>query len=330
MLTGAVAAPAAPAVGYGAAALFTLLAFLVCAGLNHAWGATLGWGFKWLADQFDALSFHVKFIGRVRPLGPIAASFRWVDRQVSHLLGVAALNTEHAFVYCIHGFAHTIEYMAAEIARLSATVYHAALRFDRVILPRWLRHAYRFSLHAAHVVERRLAREARVAWHAARNAEKAILHTARVALHASTHALDYTERWVGRTAKQARRFERMIARLNRLTIGLGAAVLVGTALERLGLRWLRCRNTKKIGHALCGIDFALLDSFLAGGLEIAALTDLCGIVQLSEQMAIEFEPEYKKIIALQDNLCLFGGASPPSAVETLYAPRVAWMPSGLD
>jgi hypothetical protein len=83
--------------------------------------------------------------------------------------------------------------------------------------------------------------------------------------HAGTAALPNFGRFERRARIQARR----IGRLERITAGIGAAALVATALNRLGLKWIRCRKVGRVGRAVCGMDDRLLEGLL---LDAAALT----------------------------------------------------------
>jgi hypothetical protein len=51
--------------------------------------------------------------------------------------------------------------------------------------------------------------------------------------------------------------------LERSIAGVSALALVGTALARLGLNWIRCRRVGRVGKAVCGMDSQLLGALLA-------------------------------------------------------------------
>lgn len=74
-------------------------------------------------------------------------------------------------------------------------------------------------------------------------------------------AAEAARRALGRLWERVRRHERAL-------VGLGAAALVLTALQRIGATWLRCSNWRKAGRAVCRMDTDGLDLLLAGTLVI--------------------------------------------------------------
>jgi len=65
-----------------------------------------------------------------------------------------------------------------------------------------------------------------------------------------------------------------VGRLEKTLAIAGATALVGAALARLGLGWLRCPRIAKAGKQLCGVNPNLLDSLLADTLLIAGTVSL--------------------------------------------------------
>jgi hypothetical protein len=287
VLVGAAAAPIAPAAGWGIATLSTLLAFIVCIGLVQVWKHTLGAALRWLADEFDALEIAVRWIGHIRPLGPIAAAFRTVDANVFHALGWAALKSQHAWNYCANQAAASLRHIAREVEHLSTSLYHATGQLVTVVLPRWERHALRLAGHATHVAIVAVRRQIAVRLALVRHELRAVEAHAAHALHRAEHALDWS---AGRVGRLDRRLESQAKRLEGLRKHFGAvafAGLVAAALTKLGLGWLRCSNTKRTAKAVCGMDTDLLDGLLLGA---TLIVGTISVVEFAEELqAIEHE-----------------------------------------
>ena len=65
---------------------------------------------------------------------------------------------------------------------------------------------------------------------------------------------------------------------------------VAVAVRRLGMNWVRCRNWKRIGKAVCGLPASRIDGLLAvlvGGLALADYRDLVREMQDVERVAAQ-------------------------------------------
>lgn len=75
--------------------------------------------------------------------------------------------------------------------------------------------------------------------------------------------------------------------LERKLTPAAVAALVVAALARMGLNWIRCNKTKRVGKAICGLDESLIDKFL---LDALAIFGVVSIVEFAEGLlAIEDE-----------------------------------------
>jgi hypothetical protein len=75
-------------------------------------------------------------------------------------------------------------------------------------------------------------------------------------------------------------------RANEGRLALGAAVaLVVTALGRLGLGWIRCRNVTKVGRRICGLDPSQIEGLLLDTLAIVGTVSLIEFIR--DAQAIE-------------------------------------------
>jgi hypothetical protein len=78
-----------------------------------------------------------------------------------------------------------------------------------------------------------------------------------------------------------------IRRLERRLAPAAITALVVAALARMGLGWIRCNKTKRVGKAICGLDNSLIDKFL---LDALAIFGVISIVEFAEGLlAIEDE-----------------------------------------
>jgi chemotaxis regulatin CheY-phosphate phosphatase CheZ len=274
-------APAAVPLAEVAVGLFAFAAFLACAGLNHVWGATAGWSLRFLADQLDSLEIHVRWIGRVRPLGPIAAAFRWVDHETQRLLGIAALNSQHAATYLFGEAAKQVKWIGREILALSHLQFTGIHTLLHTTLPRLEHRALLRARSIAHGVEHRvtvnigsLRRELRIG---VKGLQRAVIR----ADHAAARALDWSEGAFGRAEKTARAQAKRLSALERFALSAAFAAAVAVALRRLGMKWLRCSNTKKAAKSLCGMDVNLLESLL---LDATAIVGTISVIEMAKEL----------------------------------------------
>lgn len=135
---------------------------------------------------------------------------------------------------------------------------------------------------------------------------------------------------VGYTARQLRHALRRLSRLERITAGLGAVALVGTALGRMGLGWLRCPSLSRVGRRIgCG-GFGIIEEFLAPAFEALVVLDLCRFALAAQRLAREFVPALGLVILTADAICLGGGASLPSAHDSKVVSTRIRLPSASD
>jgi hypothetical protein len=80
---------------------------------------------------------------------------------------------------------------------------------------------------------------------------------------------------------------RRLRALERKLAPAAVTALVVAALARMGLSWIRCNKTKRVGKAICGLDESLVDKFL---LDALAIFGVLSIVEFAEGLvAIEDE-----------------------------------------
>lgn len=287
-LTGEVA-PAAPALGgaaVAAAALFTFLAFLICAGLRQAWSATIGYGLRWIANEIRGVEVSLGWFGSIHPFGLVADAFESIDHLVAHALAVAALNTQHAATYLWHLAAEIFIWTGEEIARLARDTLGFAQGIYSHTLPRWRReilHGAQHALRAGLSDVRHWVRHGERELHRAIEAARAkVLHAVHVVAGELAHVIP-------RVHGLEHDFRGLRARLRRLekllAPGALAAFIGVTVFQHFGLEWLRCKaNPFRNNRNACGLWTVLGRVLeLAGFLAIAF--DFAEFVKAAEFVA---------------------------------------------
>lgn len=282
MAAGAV--PLVPEAGIGAGAIATALGWLVLAVMLWVYRRSLGKLLLYLADRLDAVKIPVPFKGGVKVFAPIAGAVRYVHKQIDHYLAEGMLACEKATVYLVHLMWNILVWTAREVADLAVTTEHAlglqrAADIPKIIgrITAPLTVAVRAAVRAAHAAE----------IHADH-----LFGRARAGIDALQRTLTKTlTKAVAKVGARVGRLERGVSSRawwkRHLTSTLGWAAItaiVGTALGRLGLRWLRCGNVKKAGRSVCNMRGDLLDDLLLGlttltiGLELVAFAEEMGEV----------------------------------------------------
>jgi hypothetical protein len=283
------AAPLAPAavslsmfaLGIGAACVFVLLL-----GLRWAWQYTFGALLEALA------SVRINLPGR-HDLHPLS----WLRRYnvaVQNDIERRLEKSHRAMGYFFHGAAIILEWTAREVAGLAADTLHFGQSLTHVRLPRltramivaafplpWLARRVA-ALVAAHAIP--AARVTNIRRGLSRRTVAAMI-AAAVGVIEAPHlphlrlpgALRDLGKWRTRVNGRLRNLERGLA-------GVSAVALVGTALGRLGLNWIRCRRVGKVGKAVCGMDSQLLGSLLADATLIIGTISLVELTRGTQRL----------------------------------------------
>jgi hypothetical protein len=240
------AAPIAVEAALGLATIATLLAFVVCWGLKAAWDATIGYGLRWIANEIRGVDISFGWFGSVHPFEFVAKVFEAVDNHISHALAVAALNTQHAFVFCFHQFKAIGEWMARETWHLAKDTYAFALRFEKHYLPHVLhdigevfKHrvshavadAEAFTLKTQRKIDRRI--------HAV---EVKLLH----GIHVVQHSIAAELPRIGNLEHDFKGVRARLKRLEKLLTPAAFVALVAAALGTLGLNAIRCPSLRNM------------------------------------------------------------------------------------
>lgn len=291
--------------------LMLLLAFVVAFGLLAVHRGIFTPILTYFADLFDRISIPIPG-HRVHVFGPISAALRWVIREVDHALAALVLACEKGAVALFHALASQARWLGREIGELAFTVEQRFLRIAHATPPSealWLavRTARKLGgvgaavARLAHAVAvdlpRSIARGDQLAKEQLRRLARGIDRVSNRLAHALTAGLAAVGVRVGRLGRTVERQGARIGRLDKTIAAAGAAALVGTALARLGLGWLRCGRVSKVGKRACGMDADLLDDLLAGTLVIAGSVSLVQTARDMQSIMSESVDFTRKLIS---------------------------------
>lgn len=247
----------------------------------------LALGFILAGKQFiDALLWIVKKVTRALPLSGflIGAVAEVALQKLSNEMGKAANNVGASVSASWH-------FLATIVDRVAWTTFHLAVAVNRMF-------AYITVGYPLHILWATAKRAEQLALHAGKSIVKSEVVTKiiRTTITVPAHSalapairaitkplaaeLHRFEAWarheiaiaggaavavpvrVGYTWKQLRSALSRLRKLEKATAGAGAVALVATALARMGLSWIRCRQVKKAGRAICGMNPSVFESIL--------------------------------------------------------------------
>lgn len=284
----AAVAPVAP-VGGAAVALTLFLAYVTCLGLLWVYRATLSAIVLGVAHAISRLRTP-GFLGHKRLFGPVADVLIAADNLVKDGLAFGAIRTEAGATWIFNLVADQLRAIGDEVGGLAYDLTHALDRTVTVTIP----HAVK---QRTAPIWRRIGRtEARLA---------AVAGTVGIAIPRLDRQL---HEWIGRTAKQARAHARRLSRLEALFGAAAFAGAVAVALNRLGLRWIRCGALQRIGRRHGCAPWQLLELLLAPTVAILAIRDACSLAGIIQRAATEAEPAIRHMVAETENF-MCGGTS---------------------
>lgn len=280
--------------------LFLILVWAVRAGLAHTADILA----RALFGSAESAVGWIPWVG-----GKVKGRVADIGQRVSNYMGLQAAQADGQVGLYFHNLASMFGRIGDSIVNLAVTDWH----FYSHLFKRLGVDTYRGLIHDAHRVGRFAGKLAHTTatrvGHLYTQLEHATVGKIGAAIHTNTRPivarLVALEHWTiprirglereversiprdiaglrARTEAVEDFFERVwkrVRRLDRLTVGTAFAGAVAVALGRLGLGWLRCRNTKNVGKALCGMDFALIDALLTGALFALAVVDPVAIAK---------------------------------------------------
>ena len=268
--------------------------------------------------------------------GKAKAPIHRIEQRLNAALAHAAAGVELAIGKTWHSLAYVVEQTGAAIVEAVRATAHVAWLVE-------VKYPLAAISYAAHHAAKAVGGVTKVYPTVVRRVEisrkalaAAVAAAVAVALHAkhlviTTHVDPFNVRAkIGHTWRQLRHLFARVSRLEKLTAGLGAVALVGTALERMGLKWLRCPALSRVGRKIGCNGFGILDELLAPAFEALVVLDLCRFALAAQRLAREFVPALAAVILTADAICLGGGASLPSAHDSPRLNLKIKLPSASD
>ncbi len=306
-------------------ALGMLVALIACFALQNIWKATFGPFLHWLGG-LGIKAGHGLFKIDIHPFRA-AATF---DTNVQNYLTHQVAHAEKRFVEALIAVTEPFLLIAGVALALGLAVdegfrslwSHVTTVTPRVINQTIVRPVERAATKAAGISRATYNTLA----HRVTTLQAEVRHIAATL----PHDIALAPAKVGITAKQLRRLSRRLSRVEELTVGLGAAALVATALGRIGLGWIRCPALGRIGKKIgCG-GFSWLEGFFATTFEALVVLDLCRFALAAQQLARVIVPSLAGTLLVQNAVCLGGGASYPSAHDSPKVRTKLTLPSASD
>jgi hypothetical protein len=283
------AAPAVPALAYLVIGLLALLAWAVMRGLLAAWIYTFGAMLQRLADilTFRKLGVTVDLGGPIRTL----------DTTIRNVILKGATKAERLAGYFFHGCAVIVRWTAGEVEGLASDTLAWATWLQHAHLPKWVKAMVYAAFPPAAIYKLVQAAIHANLPHVGRTVttkvEHVVTHTVTRIVRASSGAVAIPG-WVIRLPSRVGDVEHDLSGLRKRVKGLekyagatAAVALFTAALAKLGLQWLRCKNMKKAGKRVCGLDGNLLDALLLGTTLIVGTISLREFAQEVESVTDE-------------------------------------------
>lgn len=313
--------PEAPGALEGLALLGALAAVVVVLGLVYVIDGFV----RALFGGIAKLTGHIPLIGGLTKDVIVST-----EQSITHALGTAEAKLDSYVAATWHKLARTVDKLGHEMFKLAvlgwtlakvlggfatvadytrlwkqfkaqlATLEHLAGTAIRNVVPTWL--------PGVKQLEHWVRAQIRTLVHAAEHAIPYDIRTLRARNRSIEHELD-------RLWKAVRKLDKVIV----TTAFVGA---VAVALNRLGLKWLRCRSLSNIGNRLgCG-GFALVEDLLAASLTAFAVLDICDFANAAETVAEAFVPELMALVDVENALvgCHGATAVPLLTLPTLHLP----------
>jgi hypothetical protein len=309
----------------GAVTLVLVLACLVCYGLREAWGHTIGYGLRWVADEIENVSVSLGWFGSAHPFGFLARALRKTDHVVAHALAVAALNTENAAVTMWHMTATVFWWSVHETKSLAVDTFHALEHTVTVIVPDAAKWARREAVSFAHSLVHQEAAARRAADDELHHLAHVAGADARTAGREAEHALGWSEAEVGYLDREIGSLKARLREIERTLSPAAIVALIGaTIFNDFGLGWLRCSQVGRLGRAVCGLPTSLFSDLLGLLGDYFVVTSICRVLPLLEDAYVEVgTPLVEAVTDASRAICATPDLWPPDpSTPGLYLPAV--------
>lgn len=311
MLLGGLAPFAVPQFDVLLLSLVMLAAALVCLGLVASLQAVNRAVFGGLGQLLGS----IPGIGGVLA-SPVNAVYHWMD----HELGSVVVFLDARVGHYLHTLGQLFAWIGNEIAELATQLFITAQTLTSYA-PVWLLHGAETRLrHAVQAAAATAEAEATRLFGLARHGIDALARETAGGLDRLEQAVEATiARDVASLRARARSLARdyetlfhRIRRLDRLLGIAGAVALVDVALTHLGLSWIKCRNWKRAGRAVCGMPTNLLSDLLGLVADFFVLTNVCTVIPwLEAGFSTVAAPLVPILTAAEAGLCAPGSELPP-------------------
>lgn len=265
-------APAAPAVVEALPWLLALAGLLVALGLIKFVVAFIDFVI-WMIRKTVG---HIPFAG-----GAIEGLAKRGAQKLSNALGIAEQAVDHYIGLCFHNLAHLARmtwHALEDTARLSWEIAKFLSQHPTLAEVKALAKALTHPLRTWQHIERRLIAEERARMRAI---EQSVAHGVYPRIRAGEHAIeDVLAPDIAALRHRTRAIEHRLDRLwhwvrahEKIVVTAAFTGAVAVALSRLGGRWIRCKNWRRIGKHVCGLPTGLIEDLLGLALAFGVLID---------------------------------------------------------
>jgi hypothetical protein len=310
-------APLGPAGGYTLITFGAVAALVVCWALKQTWQHTFHVVLHWLGKL--GLSFSV--LGHGVSLHPFGFALK-LDRQVFNYLNDAVYACERAVVYGLTGMRHWALWMTNETIRISHALWQVATGIDHKV-------AHGAAGKAARAVSRVVVKRVSVVEHKVVHVTRVVGKVGKITL-ARVKALEAS---IAHELPRVRTLEReakaeaaRLRRIEKKLTAVGIVGLLGIALARMGLRWLRCSNVNRLGRAVCNAPVRWIDDLLGLLADYFILTNICVAIPWLESAFEQIAaPAIAELAAAGAGLCGAGYEGGPALdVPALHLPAAGY------
>lgn len=278
-----------------APAIEALPLLLALAGLMVALGMI-----RFVVSIVDALLWVIhKTIGRIPGAGgAVEGLAKRSAQKITNALGKAEQGLDNYIGWCFHNLAHVARMFLREIEGLAHDLWMVTAVLPGLVTQAVFRHLVRGIRSEIKAWLHLLRRVGRIAHVRTVIVERTVIHNVIPRVRAGEAAIEHVIEWdIPRLRARERAITRRLERLwkwsrSHARIAATGAFVAATAvaLRRMGLGWLRCRNVKRFGRTVCGMNAPAFDALLAGligGLALADYRDLVRKMQDVEHAVAE-------------------------------------------
>ena len=246
-----------------------LVTFAVLAGILWTYRNTFGWLFETIGNV-SVGSYPI--VGTIRPFRILLA----IDHAFVSALGAAAAKQEQLAGRFFHAAAVVQGWIVRELRDFAVEVWKWRSWLEGAFIPAYLAAKIAAAVKGigttkvvkiaaratATTVERVVTKRIGIT----RADVEALIRKAVAATGAIAVPIPHILPRLRDLERTAENDAKRLRRLGWAGAFTGAVGLVLAALARLGLNWIRCRNVKDAGRAVCRLDTSLLNELLTDGL----------------------------------------------------------------